>query len=115
MAKRKRTPEQNKEIYRRRVERAKSEGFSGYGQKRYRVEKTKKLEQLKTKLEDELEKQFPGIVTADVLDLPPNRQYAYDRLVESGKFTQEELDMLRAAAYDEFWQVARPMLNRLSP
>lgn len=28
-----RTPEQNREIYQRRVERAKAEGFAGYGQK----------------------------------------------------------------------------------
>lgn len=111
----KRTPEQNREIYRRRVERAKSEGYTGYGQKRYRQEKQKKIEVLQSKIETELEKQFPGIVRADVLDLPPDRQYAYDRLVDSGLFTDDELAALRQAAFDEFWQVARPMLNRMSP
>jgi hypothetical protein len=111
----KRTPEQNKEIYRRRVERAKAEGYAGYGQKRYRQQKQTKLQEIQTRFETELEKQFPGIVTADQLDLPPDREYAYERLLNSGKFTEEELQMLRAAAFDEFWQIARPMLNRLSP
>lgn len=115
MAKRKRTPEQNREIYRRRVERARAQGFTGYSQKRYQTEKKKKLEEVQRKLETQLEQAFPGLVMANQLDLTPDRQFAYDRLVNSKLFTEEELDRLRNAEFSEFWSIARPMLNRLSP
>lgn len=108
---RKRTPEQNKQYYLNRVAKAKNEGFQGYGQKRYRMQKTKKLIESGGKTWEDLEKKFPGITVWD--ELPPDRERAYDRLEASGRFTQQELYELRAAG-DSFWRIARPMLERMS-
>lgn len=113
MAQKKRTPEQNKAIYQRRVQRAKEAGFSGYGQKRYQYEKRSRLERLEKELQQRLRETFgEDILVWD--ELPPNRERAYNRIKASGLFTQAELDELRQAG-DNFWQLARPMLERTSP
>lgn len=110
----KRTPEQNKAIYQRRVARARSQGYSGYGQKRYVQEKQHKLERQQKTLMETLEAKFPGIVNvSEVIDMTPQRKWAYDRLADSGLYTPEQLAELRSA-HDDFWRIARPMLDRLS-
>lgn len=110
----KRTPEQNREIYLRRKQRAIAEGYSGYGQKRHKLEREhKKLTEHKSTL-DKLREQFPGLVEAYDMDLPPDRQRAYDWLTTNGNLTQEEMQNLRTNP-ENFWQLARPLFDRESP
>jgi hypothetical protein len=76
-----RTAAQNKRYYQNRVAKAKNEGYVGYGQKRYRLEKAKKEEVFLGGQLDELKKKFPGLEIWD--ELPPDRERAYNRLVET--------------------------------
>lgn len=120
----KRTPEQNHAIYERRVARARIEGFSGYSEKRREAERERESEQsfldeLRNIIGDSGGDDFDvndivnvGDVAVDFSD----REDAYERLVESGKFSEEELEDLYDLIYEgDFWETARPMFDRVSP
>jgi hypothetical protein len=113
MASKKRTPEQNKAIYQRRKQRAINEGYAGYGQKRYKVEKEKKKANTAQQAMAKLEEAFPGIVHIDSLPLSHDRQKAYDRLVDSGRYSQSDLNALRNAPHEDYWPLYRTLYERI--
>lgn len=110
-----RTKEQNRAIYERRVARAREQGFKGYGQKRNILAKAKKeRERVKKDQEDLSGPDHPIPLDSSEIIWTVARIKAYDRIVKSGVASEEELQELQDATAEEFWKLIRPLMERLS-
>lgn len=94
--------------YQQRVQRARTEGYKGYGQKRYQT--VKAARQKAASPQAQLQAMFPDAVL--FTDLPKQQKKAYNRLTEYGVNRRELNDLL--ASGPDFWKQARPMLERES-
>lgn len=94
--------------YQSRIRKARTEGYTGYGQKRYR--QTKAKQQIAASPQTQLQNMFPTAVL--FTELSPYQRDRWNRLKLYG-VNRNELDRLLVAGPD-FWKQARPMLERES-
>lgn len=105
--------------YRKRVEKARKEGYSGYGQKRHRLQK---MEKLRTELQQQrsaMMESLGGGNTGDAVvfsDIPPSRMRKIEEAKQWGasqKDLQDLYDM--AGEHDsDFWRSWREMYDRVA-
>lgn len=109
-------PRDYKAEYLSRKARAQEKGFTGYGQQRYRAEKTK-IELAKRKVTEEEWLNGQNVwgvpIRIGELMLEPKREAAYERLEASGAYTAAELAVLRNAPREDFWPIYRDLYQKL--